>query len=596
LFLELDRVPDLHGAYGRGVDSILGFFNTLMLLVSDFNLLNLLPFLARHKDELGDQHVTAPFGQVTQVLLDEQSPLWQPRPQACFVWTQPQAVLPHFQRLLDGFRVNQEDLNRDVDAFAGAVRAAAARVPMMLVASWCLSPKHSGHGLLDLQPGNGAVRLLMQANLRLFSAFDDLPSVFCLNADRWMHLGGPDADSPRLWYGAKVPFNNEVFKVAAADIASAVRGIRGRTRKLVLLDLDDTLWGGIVGDIGWRDLVLGGHDPTGEAFVDFQRELKAMSRRGIALGILSKNQEQVALEAIRSHPEMVLGVEDFAGWRINWQDKAENLAELVRELNLGRDSVVFIDDNPAERARVREAYPEVLVPDWPADKRLYRQALLTLDCFDSPGLTEEDRHRVIGYSQERRRVESRDAALSVEEWLAKLELSVDVRRFTREDLGRLTQLLNKTNQMNLTTRRLSEPEVQTWASGGQRELWAVRVSDRFGDYGLTGILSTFVEGLAATILDFVLSCRVMGRRVEETMLHLAVEWAREKGLDRVRAKYVPTEKNLPVLEFFRRSGWTADDTGVFSWNAAQAYPLSSFVRLVVDDSESRQPSSLRPSH
>ena len=334
-----------------------------MLLVSDFNLQNFTSLLARYRDELGDAHTIAPLGQVTQVLLDGESALWLPPPHECIVWTRPEAILPAFKRVMEGHPIDLYELDQDVDSFAHSLLAAAARVPMLLVVTWSLPPIHAGHGLLDLHVQDGASRLLMRANLRLLSALDAAPSVFALNADRWLSLAGPEAHSPRLWYGAKIPFGNAVFKFAAADVCSAVRGIRGRYRKLILLDLDDTLWGGIVGDVGWQGVVLGGHDPAGEALVDFQRELKTLSRRGVALGILSKNQEAVALEAIRRHPEMVLHLEDFAGWRINWEDKAKNLEELVRELNLGIESVVFIDDNPAERARIREAFPNVLVPN-----------------------------------------------------------------------------------------------------------------------------------------------------------------------------------------------------------------------------------------
>jgi len=181
----------------------------------------------------------------------------------------------------------------------------------------------------------------------------------------------------------KLAFGNEVFKEAVKHVKSSLRGIRGKARKIVILDLDDTLWGGIVGDLGWRDLNLGGHDPVGEAFVDFQKTLKSLLNRGIILGIVSKNEESVALDALQNHPEMVLRPDDFAGWKINWSDKAMNIVELVAELNLGLDAVVFIDDNPVERACVKETLPDVLVPEWPEDRMLYKKALLDLDCFNS---------------------------------------------------------------------------------------------------------------------------------------------------------------------------------------------------------------------
>ena len=192
---------------------------------------------------------------------------------------------------------------------------------------------------------------------------------------------------------------------------AALRAVRGQSRKVVICDLDDTLWGGIVGDAGWENLRLGGHDPVGEAFADFQRELKALTRRGIILAMVSKNTEAVALEAIEKHPEMQLRKDDFAAWRINWDDKAQNIADLMEELNLGLDSAVFLDDNPVERARISEALPEVLVPNLPRDKMLFASTLRKLNCFDSATVSSEDRKRAAFYNAERDRRTSCNAPM-----------------------------------------------------------------------------------------------------------------------------------------------------------------------------------------
>jgi HAD superfamily phosphatase (TIGR01681 family) len=200
------------------------------------------------------------------------------------------------------------------------------------------------------------------------------------------------------------------------------QGITGGARKLVILDLDDTLWGGVVGDIGWSNLRLGGHDPVGEAYRDFQLALKALTRRGILLAVASKNEERTALEAITSQPEMVLSLDDFAGWRINWNDKVQNIIALASDLNLGLEAAVFIDDNPAERARVREALPSLLVPEWPKSPLNYVAALGALDCFDAPFVSAEDRQRTAMYVSERKRKQLQDDVPSLETWLSILEL------------------------------------------------------------------------------------------------------------------------------------------------------------------------------
>jgi FkbH-like protein len=563
------------------------------LLISDFHLQNFAGLL-RNATDLESN--LAPFGQVTQVLLDMDPTLWSPKPDCCIIWTRPESILPSFQAILDGHRVELAAVLDEVDRFAALVRRAADRTPIVFLPTWTLAPLHLGHGLSDLASPAGSTRCLMAANLHLLAAVEGVAGIYPLPSGKWIELAGPSAFNPRLWYGAKVPFSNDVFKHAVRDLASAIRGIRGRARKLIVVDLDDTLWGGIVGDAGWENLVLGGHDPIGESLVDFQSALKALSRRGVALAIVSKNTESVALTAIREHPEMRLSLDDFAGWRINWNDKAQNIAELVRELNLGLDSVVFLDDNPVERARVRETFPEVLVPEMPTDKRLYAQTLVGLDCFDKPALTPEDLSRVRMYAEERKRTEVRRAAESIDDWLASLNLVMTVEALGSANVARITQLLNKTNQMNLSTRRLTEPELMAWSASAGRKVWGVRVADRFGDSGLTGMIGLEIANGRTVITDFVLSCRVMGRRVEEAMLGLAVDSAQRALAPEVTAHYIPTAKNQPCLELLKRSGFQEISANVYSWDAAKPYRAGSAVRVEYGGEDGADKSASGPTH
>jgi FkbH-like protein len=436
--------------------------------------------------------------------------------------------------------------------------------------------------MIDARKG-GVTRALLAMNLRLMDRLEAASGVFVLNAQRWIESAGRTAQQPKLWYLGKIPFHADVFAEAARDIKAALSGLSGGARKLLVLDLDDTVWGGIVGDAGWENLRLGGHDSVGEAFVDFQHAAKNLKRRGVVLAIASKNDEAVALEAIRSHSEMVLREDDFVAWRINWQDKARNIADLASELNLGLQSVVFIDDNPVERARVREALPEVFVPEWPEDKLLYASTLRALRCFDTPSLSKEDLERTELYTAERKRESLRVEVGSVDDWLKGLNIVVRVAPVTATNLARTTQLLNKTNQLNLSTKRYTEGELSAWVASADHELWTVSVADRFGDAGLTGIVSVEYEAEQAIVSDFVLSCRVMGRKIEETLLHLAVSAARRRGLPRVRARYLPTKKNKPCLEFFQRSGFEASGND-FLWDASRDYGCPDVIHLTAEDS------------
>jgi FkbH-like protein len=544
-----------------------------LLTISDFNVSNFNAFLCNSKEQPAVTPIEVPFGQVHQLLMDRNAGCWTEMRDCVVVWTQPHGAIQTFNRALNYERVEPEVVLEDVDRFAELLVSLKDRARTVFVPSWVLPPYDRGLGLLDLRHNLGITNLLMRMNLRLSEKLDDEPNFFMLNTQRWIEVSGSRAFNPKLWYMAKVPFGSCVFKEASKDVKAALQAVGGQARKLVVVDLDDTLWGGIVGDLGWENLTLGGHDPEGEALRDFQSALKALTNRGVLLGIVSKNEESVALEAINYHPEMILRQEDFAGWKINWRDKAQNVADLVAELNLGLQSVVFIDDNPAERARVREALPEVLVPEWPKDKMQYRRVLLELGCFDTPTLTPEDRERVKMYTRERERKTSLESVGSLEDWLHTLDVKVEVEHLNQGNLARSAQLLNKTNQMNLSTRRMAEGELLVWANAPGNCMWTFRVSDKFGSMGLTGLLSVEVGTKIASIVDFVLSCRVMGRKVEETMLATAIRHLQSIGVSNLYAKYLPTEKNMPCLDFLKRSGLRHESPGhTFFWDTSVEYP------------------------
>jgi FkbH-like protein len=521
------------------------------VLVSDFNLQNFAGYVANDPEFPNLKAITAPFGQPVSTLLHKDLPCWQNTPDVAVIWTQPQSVISAFNALLRYEQVPVQKVFQQVDEYCSLLVGMSEWVKYAFVPSWVLPSYRSVFGVLDMKTGIGLTNTIMRMNLRLAENLEKASNIHVLNTHKWVEQAGNHAFSPKLWYLGKIVFGNEVFKEAVRDIKAAISGMLGYARKLIIVDLDDTLWGGIVGDVGWEDLVLGGHHHIGEAYVDFQQGLKSMKNRGILLAIVSKNEEKVALEAIRKHPEMVLKLEDFAGWRINWQDKVENVLDLMTELNLGPQAAVFIDDNPVERARVKESLPEVLVPDWPKDPLIYPATLLGLRCFEIPSLSQEDLVRTIMYFSENKRQELKKTVSSLEEWLTRLAIRVQVKELLPANLQRTTQLLNKTNQMNLSTRRMTEAELMAWAEQKHHRLWTLRVSDKFGDAGLTGIVSLEIQGRNAQIVDFVLSCRVLGRKIEETMLSTAIHYARALGVEDVYARYIPTAKNKPCLDFFK---------------------------------------------
>jgi FkbH-like protein len=531
------------------------------VVVADFTVDELAEHLAGAKPDGLDLDVEiGPFDQVAPTLMGLGSRAQ--KVDVAIAWTRPDAVSPHFRDLLLGGAPDRAQVFADVDAFAELVLANAEGARFVFVPSWVLPPWRRGLGMLELR-GDKAGAMLMRMNLRLSEVLAKASNVFVLDSQRWLAAARDEGVDPKLWHAGKIAFTSDVLVEAAKDVRAALLGVSGMAKKLVVVDLDDTMWGGVVGDVGWENLRLGGHDGGGEAFVQFQRQLVALTKRGVALAVVSKNEEGTALDAMRKHPEMVVRPEMLAAYRINWRDKAQNIVEIVQELNLGLQSVVFIDDNPVERGRVSDALPEVYVPQWPQDPTHYPRALESLSCFDTPAISREDIERNEMFATERARVSLRKTASSADEWLSTLELVVRFEPLGASNVVRAAQLLNKTNQMNLRTRRMNESELSLWPATGEREVWTVSVRDRFGDAGLTGILGLARVGDDVAVEDFVLSCRVMARRVEETMLWAAKVRGAALGGRRLLVSPIVTAKNKPCLDFFAGAGLESAGAGAY---------------------------------
>jgi FkbH-like protein len=551
---------------------------TECLIIADFTVGSLAGLLENSASQPDCKVAVAPFDQVAQVILQADDEVWAAKPQVTVVWTRPERISPAYAKVLAGENIAEQDVLDDVNAFCELISKLEGRASYCFIPSWVNTMPRRGLGVMDMKAGAGAAYLLARMNAQLMQRFATSRTFHVLDASRWISEAGKFAYSVKGWYLAKNPFGNEIFNQAARDIKAALRAFGGKTKKLAVLDLDGTLWGGILGDLGWENLGLGGHDAIGEAFVDFQREIKALRQRGILLAISSKNDEPAALEAITKHPEMILRQEDFVAWRINWNDKAGNIADLVKQLNIGMDSVVFLDDNPVERARVAEALPQVFVPELPEDKMMLASFLRKLDCFDPGFISEADRARTQLYQSEQEREALRGTTQSIDEWMEKLATKVTIEPLNDVNRDRALQLLNKTNQMNLSTRRLSDAELRAWVSEPQNRFWTLRVADRFGDSGLVGLMSLATNGTSAQVVDFILSCRVMGRKVEEAMLYQLLTEAEKLGLGQIKADYLPTKKNEPCLKFLERNVESREGN-LFHWKTGNGSHPPKFIAI-----------------
>jgi FkbH-like protein len=374
-----------------------------------------------------------------------------------------------------------------------------------------------------------------------------------------------------LWLHAKQEVHPRVAEMYGEQVARLIAAGRGKSKKCLVLDLDNTLWGGVVGDDGVEGIVLGQGSALGEAFVEFQRYARGLSERGVLLAVCSKNDEANAMEPFVRHPEMVLKSADIACFVANWTDKAANLREIARRLNIGLDALVFVDDNPVERALIRRELPMVAVPEMPLEAAEFAAVLSAAGYFEGLCTTEEDRARGEMYQANAERESLRETTTDMASYLESLRMRMIAGPVDEMSLARVTQLINKTNQFNLTTVRLSEAEVCAAMRDPKFVTLQVRLEDRFGDNGIIAVLLARVNGADAVIEEWLMSCRVLGRRVEEACLNVLTEACAAHGVKRLVGVYRPTEKNSMVREMYAGLGFvrvSGDASGETTWELA----------------------------
>ena len=526
--------------------------NVSINIISSFNHANFVSLL-KNSSSFDWEINEVDYNQVFQTLTNSSAKMWKKRANITLIWTTPDSISSEFQKLQNKNTANSDLIKKDIDYFCSCVKSIKEYSDIVLVPNWILKQPNESNLAFAYSKNFGLEYNLSFMNYYLSEQLNKEKNFYILNSTKWLlNCGVSNAYNSKLWYLTKNPFSNDFFKHVISDLSNLYGSIKGLGKKLLILDLDDTLWGGIVGEVGWKNLRIGGHDHIGEAFRDFQIQIKSLKNQGIILALASKNDEATVIEAINSHPEMILSMEDFVTHRINWEDKAKNIVDIVEELNLGLQSVVFFDDSPFERARVQEVLPEVLVPKLPKDPTDYNTFLSTLRCFDTSHVTDEDKTRGKLYKSESKRTKLKQHLKSLPDWIKTLNLTIMIEKIKNENTPRAVQLLNKTNQMNLSTRRLSEQEFTRWVKMNSNNLWTIRATDKFGDYGIIGILSISIKDNVATLVDFILSCRVVGRYIEESMIEFIKEFCQKSNVNKIIGKYKKTEKNSLCYNFLNK--------------------------------------------
>jgi FkbH-like protein len=366
-------------------------------------------------------------------------------------------------------------------------------------------------------------------------------------------------DEPRHWHASKLSFSPDLIPTYADVVARTIAAVLGRTRKCLVLDLDNTLWGGVIGDDGLAGIQLGQGSASGEAFIAVQRMALELRARGIVLAVCSKNEEDAARLPFREHPDMLIKEDDIAVFQANWTDKAANLRAIAAALNIGVDALVFLDDNPAERAQVRRELPVVGVPELPDDPALYPRMLASAGYFEAVSFSQEDRDRAAYYQGNAQRAASLQASGDMNSYLASLDMICTIAPVDPVSRPRVAQLINKSNQFNLTTHRYSESEVAAVETDPRRHAIQVRLVDTFGDNGIISVIIADHAGENWELDTWLMSCRVLGRRVEEAVLaHLAAA-ASARGAKALIGRYIPSAKNKMVAQHYEKLGFKVTD-------------------------------------
>ena len=402
--------------------------------------------------------------------------------------------------------------------------------------------------------------MVRDLNVKLSNALRNESSVFIFDFDSFVNKYGEInvLDYRQFLFGdIKVSLN--YIPYLAEELMGYIKADLGINRKCIVLDLDNTLWGGIVGEDGFEGIKLS-PDPLGRAFTEFQYVLLALYQRGIILAINSRNNEDEALRVIREHPCMILREDNFASIRINWNDKLSNMRAIAEELHIGLDSFVYFDDDPINRELISKALPEVMTVDLPKDPSLYAPTLMNLNDFNTLSITDEDKKRGEMYKLRQKINELEKSASNLEDFLLQLGIKINIKRADEFTIPRIAQLVLKTNQFNLTTNRYKEEDIQKFAQDKKMLVGCAQTEDKFGDNGITGvfIVKKNTNYSEWTIDTFLLSCRVMGRGIEDAIMEYILNEARKEGITKVRGQYIPTKKNKPCEQFLPNLGFKKD--------------------------------------
>lgn len=499
----------------------------------------------------------APYNQYNQEILNKNSDLYKFNPDIIFFLIDNRTILDNL--FYFPYEYSEEDRKKFVDEkyleLENLIKTISENLQSKLVITNFVIPTYSPFGIFESKVEFGLKDIVLDLNKKLKELCKNQDSVYLYDFNSFVTKFGERnvLEYKKMFFGdIKISFDTIPYLIY--EFVGYLKPLLGLNKKCIVLDLDNTLWGGIVGEEGFEGIKLG-PDPAGRPFVEFQRVLKSLLKSGIILAINSTNNSEDAMKVIKEHPHMVLKEEDFACLKINWNDKIANMKDIAKELNIGLDSMVFFDDDPVNRELIKMSIPEIKTIDLPQDPSSYALILRDLNDFNVLKITDDDFKRAKMYSQEQERHDLESTTKNLDEYLKKLDIKVKVRLADKFSIPRISQLSLKTNQFNLTTKRYQEEEIKKFAKDDKMIVGCAEVEDKFGESGITNIF-IIKKNNEEWILDtFLLSCRIIGRGIEEGILGKIIEMAKKEGVKKIKAQFIPTQKNKPAENFLSNYGF-----------------------------------------
>ncbi|HET8840912.1 MAG TPA: HAD-IIIC family phosphatase [Ktedonobacteraceae bacterium] len=539
-------------------------------LLSSFNADLLSPRLSQllQESSIETSFYVAGFAQYQQEILNPDSGLYRARPDLIILLLDSQDVFADLiQHPLDF--LPEQQLARIEDELSNLhqyIELLHTRLPgTILFLNTLVAPPRTSLGLLEHNSPYSVRGVIARYNIKLSELARQKMHSYIVDCEALAaEIGWKEWNDDRLWLLGRMRLSRQALEALAGSYSSAVRALHGNVKKVLVLDADNTLWGGTIGTDGVGGIQIG-YEGIGLAYQQFQAEILNLYKRGIILALVSKNNQDDVYEALDTHPTLLLRREHFAACYINWQDKVTNLRDLAEQLNLGLESFVFVDDSSFECAWVQDQLPEVQVLHLPQDPAEFVRALRGLDAFATLVLTHEDLTRGKLYRAQQQHKELRQASGSLQEFYVSLEMHAIIRPLTPATLARAAQMTQKTNQFNLTTRRYTEADIRALAEQPGNEIYTLVLSDRFGDQGIVGIAILIWEGETARLDTLLLSCRAMGRALETAFIAVLANCARAHNARYLLGEFLPGKKNMPVRDFYRQNGFAPLDTDGHWW-------------------------------